>query len=170
MKPTRIENAAGVLEQPPNWNEAVHGPCAGLPVRVEEIDGIKFLVSSWEPTPAELIAIKRGAAIRLYVSAPVHPVVSLGVGPIPGEPQAIPELTFVDTTHPLANMVEIWDDKAGIPLDRWVRAVNTAEGWAECYCRDTAGKVRTVDGKPDGAPLMQRIEGQFSIRWKEEPV
>jgi len=170
MNPTRIENAVTVLGAPPGWDPDTSGPCLGLPIRIETHGGIRYFVSAWEPTPAELLAIKRGAAIRLMVSAPIHPVVALGVGPIPGVPEPIPDLRYIDTDHPLAQQVEVWDEATGLPLDRWVRAVNVDEGWADCYSRDVAGQVRTVDGRPEGEPVIDRVTGQFSIRWKQEQV
>jgi len=75
----RIEGATHFLGAPENWNEAEHGFCGTLPIKVVTIDGIRYMVSAWEPTPDELKRLNEGKAIQLWISSPSHPVVSLGV-------------------------------------------------------------------------------------------
>lgn len=55
----------------------------GLPLRDEVGPHGPQVVSSWQPTPAELNALNAGAPIHLTVLGQGHPPVTLGVGPIP---------------------------------------------------------------------------------------
>lgn len=79
MEIKRIPAATRDIGKPEGWVEDVHGPCATLPVRDEEHDGIRYMVSAWEPTPEELEALKNGGSIRLMVAGYIHPVVALAV-------------------------------------------------------------------------------------------
>lgn len=55
----------------------------GLPLRDEIGDFGPQMVSSWQPTPAEVIAIAAGAPIYLTVLGSGHPPVMLAVGALP---------------------------------------------------------------------------------------
>ena len=55
----------------------------GLPLRDEVVDGVPQMVSSWQPTPAEVAAIVAGAPIYLTVLGQGHPPVMLSVGTPP---------------------------------------------------------------------------------------
>lgn len=55
----------------------------GLPLRDEVVDGVPQMVTSWQPTPAEVTAIAAGAPIYLTVLGQAHPPVMLAIGPIP---------------------------------------------------------------------------------------
>jgi hypothetical protein len=56
----------------------------GLPLRDEvRPDGTPQMVTSWQPTPAELAAIAAGAPIYLTVLGTGHPPVMLTVGDVP---------------------------------------------------------------------------------------
>ena len=57
----------------------------GLPLRDEEGEFGPQMVTSWQPTPAELEALNRGAPVYLWVLGRAHPPVMLGVGPAPVE-------------------------------------------------------------------------------------
>jgi len=58
----------------------------GLPLRDEVVDGVPQMVTSWQPTPAEVAAIATGAPIYLVVLGQAHPPVMLVVGPTPERP------------------------------------------------------------------------------------
>jgi hypothetical protein len=66
----------------------------GLPVRDELIsctvngEGTPAMTTAWVPTPAELEAIKRGAAVHVRLLGLDHPPISVEVGPMP-DPIAI---------------------------------------------------------------------------------
>lgn len=74
----RIDNATRVMGAPPDWKDD-GSQCVGLPIRDTPTDQGNFMVSAWEPTPAELTALNAGASIYLCIRGHNHPVVSLGV-------------------------------------------------------------------------------------------
>jgi hypothetical protein len=74
----RIEGATRVLGAPPDWKDD-GASCVGLPVRDVLTDQGPFMVSAWEPTPAELEALKNGASLQLWVRGTGHPAVCLEV-------------------------------------------------------------------------------------------
>jgi hypothetical protein len=55
----------------------------GLPLRDEILDGVPCMVSSWQPTPAELAALQSGAPIYVRLLGSAHPPILLEVGPLP---------------------------------------------------------------------------------------
>lgn len=56
----------------------------GLPIRdVTYPDGTPCMISSWQPTPAEVERIAAGAPILLLVHGTAHPPVMLEAGEIP---------------------------------------------------------------------------------------
>lgn len=76
MKATTFEGVDLVLGAPPNWNEAEHGPCSGLPVMRRE--GI--CISRWQPTLRERIALLFGRGVYVHVaSGMTQPPISLTV-------------------------------------------------------------------------------------------
>jgi hypothetical protein len=81
----RIENATRNLGAPPDWDGDL-GKCNVLPIRDVQIEDSPFMISAWEPTPAELAALNAGGSIKLWVQGVRHPVVSLTVDNIE-EPQ-----------------------------------------------------------------------------------
>lgn len=83
MEIKRIEGATRTLGAPTDWQEDESGKCYGLPVRdVVTKDGVNWMVSAWEPSPAELQAMINGESIKLMIQGTSHPVVSLFVGEI----------------------------------------------------------------------------------------
>lgn len=84
MIPARHPNATRTLTAPDNWNP--EKPCGSLPISDTHIDGLHFMESVWEPTPAERAAIAVGEKVVLAIQGQSHPVVRLGVtvgGPDP---------------------------------------------------------------------------------------
>lgn len=75
MIPTRIHGCTRVLGAPAGWTPETSGPCAGLPIRDEMNGDVPCMVSSWEPTPAELRAIAAGGKVYLRVLGCSHPPV-----------------------------------------------------------------------------------------------
>lgn len=62
-----------------NGNQGVKG----LAIRdMTARNGVPVMVSAWEPTPAEIEAIKRGEAVYLWVMGSSHPPVTLTVGQV----------------------------------------------------------------------------------------
>lgn len=79
MIPARIDGCTRVMGAPENWSVEENGPCSGLPIRDEVIEGLPVMVSVWEPTPDELAQLKLGAKVRLMVVGTGHPIVNLSV-------------------------------------------------------------------------------------------
>lgn len=81
MQVKRIENPTRILGAPADWiDDGVK--CVGLPVRDVELDNGNFMVSAWEPTPAELKALQNGETLKLWLRGVVHPVVAITIGEI----------------------------------------------------------------------------------------
>ena len=74
MMPLRPSNSQKYVA--PAGRDAV----GSLHIAVETHDGMRFLVSKWEPTPDELARLNAGAPVVLGISAPRHPVVFVSVG------------------------------------------------------------------------------------------
>ncbi len=80
MIPLRVAGHTRNLGAPAGW-DAEGRPCSHLPIRDEVIDGVAYMLSRWEPTPAELADMINGGALELRISGTVHPVVSLVIQP-----------------------------------------------------------------------------------------
>jgi hypothetical protein len=79
MEIRRIPAATRDIGKPQGWDDDVHGPCASLPVRDEEHNGVHYMVSAWAPTPEQLAILNEGGSIRLGIAGYVHPVVFMSV-------------------------------------------------------------------------------------------
>jgi hypothetical protein len=76
MKCVPFEGQTAVLGAPPNWDQAKHGPCDGLPVKIEN----GSFVSTWEFTAGEIAKLYNGGKIKLKVySNDGHPPVAIWV-------------------------------------------------------------------------------------------
>jgi hypothetical protein len=80
----RIEGATRNLGAPADWDGDL-SKCNVLPIIDVDTDQGPFMVSAWEPTPAELEAINAGGSIQLWISGTGHPVVSLTVDAVESE-------------------------------------------------------------------------------------
>lgn len=58
----------------------------GLPIRDELTNQGPAMVSSWQPTPAELEQIASGAPIHIMILGSAHPPIIVSVGPTPPAP------------------------------------------------------------------------------------
>ena len=77
------EGDAWPLGAPADWNPETMGHCSTLWVRSDIEGGVPFLRSAWEVEAQEAGWMLAGAKLQLGVCAPQHPVVNLGLGPIP---------------------------------------------------------------------------------------
>lgn len=73
MTPVAREHTTRTLGAPPDWDEAIDGPCKTLPVT----DCVGVMYSYWKPSPKERLRIFRGGLVRLGVAGRVHPPVSI---------------------------------------------------------------------------------------------
>lgn len=80
---SRVLRCTRVLGAPLGWKPETSGPCVGLPIRDEMNGDVPCMVSAWEPTPDELLAIMAGAKIMLRVLGTAHPPVMIYVGDVP---------------------------------------------------------------------------------------
>ena len=46
-----------------------------LAIRDDEIDGVNYMTSLWEPSPAELKTLIEGGSVRLTIMGTAHPPV-----------------------------------------------------------------------------------------------
>lgn len=76
MNALPLTDATRRLGAPPNWDHATDGLCHTL----EICDREGWMISAWQPTPAELKRIAEGKPVFLHIQGTVHPVVSLTVG------------------------------------------------------------------------------------------
>lgn len=75
MKAIKNEHTNDLLGAPSNWDAPKHGPCLGLPVLIENDNGLKSFYSYWQTTWRERLAILFGRPVRLVVIGnhpPVH--------------------------------------------------------------------------------------------------
>jgi len=75
----RIHGADVIFGVPPDWDKATMGECMGLPVRTVKTPEGTYMVSAWEPTPAEMQRMVDGEPLYLWIRGAVHPVVSVTV-------------------------------------------------------------------------------------------
>lgn len=76
MNSLPLSDATRRLGAPKNWDHESDGLCHTL----EICDRDGWMISAWQPSPAELDRIKSGQPIFLFIQGAVHPVVSLAVG------------------------------------------------------------------------------------------
>lgn len=79
MLPVRHPSTTRELGAPRNWDEKRSGTCWKLPIADVMVEGLPFMESLWEPTPAELGALELGEKVILRVQGLGHPVVSVAV-------------------------------------------------------------------------------------------
>lgn len=75
----RIQGSTRQLGAPNDWDGDL-SKCHVLPIRDVMTEQGNFMVSAWEPTPAEVEQIKAGQTIKLWIQGTGHPVVKLSVG------------------------------------------------------------------------------------------
>lgn len=86
MRPVRISGAdPRPIGAPADWSEDQNGHCGALFVRREEIAGVAYMRSAWEPEGVEAILMAAGANLQIGVSGWVHPVLQVGTGPLPDD-------------------------------------------------------------------------------------
>lgn len=75
----RIAGATRTLGAPPDWDEERDGLCGGLPILDTMEGGQPVMISAWQPTPEELLALMAGASVYLKVVGRGHPPVMVWV-------------------------------------------------------------------------------------------
>lgn len=92
MRPAKIEGDARPIGAPANWDEGKAGRCGALFVRRETHGPYVFMTSAWEASADQAGWILAGAKVELGISAPQHPVVRMGTGPV--TPDSLPVFTI----------------------------------------------------------------------------
>lgn len=82
MQPLQIANATRVLAE--NQEEFL-----SLPVLDEDIEGINYMTSLWEPSPEEAKQLAGGGAVRLSVAGVMHPPVAISVQDMSATPSVV---------------------------------------------------------------------------------
>jgi hypothetical protein len=98
MIPAKIEGDAIRLGAPRDWSDAEYGKCGALWVRIDSVDGLPFMRSAWELEADEAGLLLAGAKVQLGICGTTHPVVQLGLGPLPED--FIPPLTVQQAVSP----------------------------------------------------------------------
>ena len=93
MRPVRIPGATREFKAPADWDDERQGKCGGLAIADVTVENTVWMVSQWELSPAELAALAAGGKIRLWISAPLHPVIGLTVVSPEEQNNAIPSTT-----------------------------------------------------------------------------
>jgi len=75
MTPIKFEGANVILTRPEDITDEQCGSVHAL--RGTDEDGLPFVMTAWEPTPEEVLAIQAGAPIYLKVCGISMPPVSL---------------------------------------------------------------------------------------------
>jgi hypothetical protein len=78
MTPIPLENPDRRIGAPKDWDHA-----EGLCHTIEVWDRDGYMISAWQPTPAEIKLINEGCPILLHISGRLHPVVALSVSKEP---------------------------------------------------------------------------------------
>lgn len=71
-----------VMGAPGGWDQKAI-ECGALPVTRTEVEGHPVMVSFWKPDRIDLEALAAGGSIALWIYGSQHPVVAVGVEPIP---------------------------------------------------------------------------------------
>jgi hypothetical protein len=81
MIPKRIAGATRYLGAPRGWEPDKDGDCSHLAILDVPSDngGSSVMISAWEPTPAELLAMQNGAPVYLQIVGTAHPPVMVWV-------------------------------------------------------------------------------------------
>lgn len=74
----RIEKSTRTLGAPSDTKD-----CNPLAVRDVMLEDGHYMISAWEPTPAELEALNKGGTVKLWIRGPYHPVVMVTAGDLP---------------------------------------------------------------------------------------
>lgn len=79
LTPLRIAGFTRVPGAPENWNPDEQGPCIGLPIRDEIIDGCYAMTSRFEFSPEDIARINAGRPLELTIFGRQHPVIRLSI-------------------------------------------------------------------------------------------
>ncbi|MHC2087201.1 hypothetical protein [Methylobacterium sp. CM6244] len=89
-----LADATRRMAAPEGWDHARDGICHTL----EICDNDGWMISAWQPSPAEIERLRDGAPLFLHIQGTAHPVVALSIGDAqttpPPQPSKDPSVTL----------------------------------------------------------------------------
>ena len=79
MIPLRIAGQTRYLGPPENFEQTETRRCVGLSIRDVVHDGVRYMVSRYEPTPDELERLNAGQPVELWIAGTSHPMIAIQV-------------------------------------------------------------------------------------------
>ncbi len=79
MRPTQHPTNNRVLGAPVGWDQQGGVPCSALPITDARWGEHRAVLSFWQPTTEELVALQRGAMVALAVMGGTMPPVAVYV-------------------------------------------------------------------------------------------
>lgn len=101
MQPTNTRGATNNYLAPANWKPELDGECGILEVRVETYGQSKLpqCVSTWKPTPEELVRLVHGSVIELAIIGDQPPVMLTVVEPVTPPKAERPTVVINEEAH-----------------------------------------------------------------------
>lgn len=119
MEIRKIIGHTRIIGKPVDWDEATMGPCVGLPVRDETMNGTNVMISAHKPDAAELARLAAGEPLLLGIYGRLHPVIFMAVGYDPA---------YVEENKTLFEAEgELFADNAKKPVVTWNDIATLAE-------------------------------------------
>lgn len=146
MRPVRIEGTARPLGAPKNWRDS-SGHCGELFIRDENISGVHFMRSAWEPDSDEIGWLLAGAKIQLGISAPQHPVVQVGIGPCPETAEPVYTIRHITSEH----------GEPGIRMTMYIPPQSEANLGGSAWCELNIGKSSMPDVAANAMKTLQEV-------------
>lgn len=134
MRPAIIDNHTGQLSAPKDWDEAKNGRCAELFIKVEQVDGLRFMRSSWEPEADEAMRLLAGGKLTLGVSGNIHPVIDMTVPDMPADHEPLI----------VVRIVTLFDGQRGIRVEGMFPACKTHRIFAEAPIKASLAEAVAV--------------------------
>lgn len=81
MTPLRIAGFTRNLGAPENWEDDGNGPCISLPIRDHVEEGVRWMISRYEPSAEDIQNLIAGRPLELWINGVNHPAIRLLVPP-----------------------------------------------------------------------------------------
>lgn len=152
MVPKIIDGATRHLGAPAGWKPEADGTCGHLAIRdIPFESGSNRMVSAWEPTPAELMAITAGGNIFLQILGTQHPPVMLWAEAPPVGADKSPSADHNAAMHGLLKLLVEGRTEAEI----WVIIESLCMGVGRLFNRD--GKATALFVEIMAEALIKRM-------------
>lgn len=155
MQPKLIEGASRYLGAPKGWKPETEGTCCHLAIRDESgHDRSNRMISAWEPTPAEALAIVAGGHVFLSVVGEAHPPVMLWAEPAPVDPEKVEAVNHNISIYPLIKLLTEGRGESEV----WVMIETLCLAAGLLFRRDARGTATFVE------TIAERMETRFAQR------